>query len=70
MGKSTLKRWHDTLAEDDLLCGRPEDMNLELARLRQGNELLRQQRQLLNTATGGSTGRRQHSVCKILQESR
>ena len=46
IGKSTLKRWRQTIAEQDLLSGPHEDMSLELARLRKENELLRQERDL------------------------
>ena len=51
IGKSTLKRWRQMIAEHDLLSGPHEDMSLELARLRKENELLRQERDLLKKAT-------------------
>ena len=51
IGQSTLKRWRQTIAEQDLLSGPHEEMSLELARLRKENELLRQERDLLKKAT-------------------
>lgn len=51
IGKSTLKRWRQMIAEQDLLSGPHEDMGLELVRLRKENELLRQERDLLKKAT-------------------
>ena len=51
IGKSTLKRWRQMIAEQDLLSAPHEDMSLERARLRQENEFLRQERDLLKKAT-------------------
>ena len=51
IGKSTLDRWRRTIEERYLLAGLHEDVNLELARLRRENELLRQERDLLKKAT-------------------
>ncbi len=47
IGKSTLDRWRREFAEQDLLFGPHEDLNLDLARLHKENELLRQERELL-----------------------
>ena len=48
IGKSTLKRWRQMIAEYNLLFGPHKNMSLELARLRKENELLRQERDLFH----------------------
>ena len=47
VGRSTLKRWVKEFRDQDLLAGPHEDASKELARLRQENALLRQERDLL-----------------------
>ena len=48
IGRSTLTRWIRDYREADLLSGPHDDVGLELARPRKENELLRQERDLLN----------------------
>ena len=47
IGNSTLKHWGQMIAEQVSAYGPHQDMSLERARLRQENELLHQQRDLL-----------------------
>jgi len=47
IGKSTLERWWRVFREENLLSGSQEDVEIELARLRKENEILRQERDLL-----------------------
>ncbi len=49
-GLSTLTRWKRIYREADLLAGPHEDVNKELARLRNENEILRQAREILKRA--------------------
>ncbi|MBO1077209.1 transposase, partial [Roseomonas marmotae] len=58
VGKSTLTHWRRRLQETELLAGPHPDAEKELARLRRENEILRQERDLLEKATVGSTGQR------------
>jgi transposase len=44
IAKSTLSRWRSEHEQADLLAGPHEDVSKELARLRKGNEILRQER--------------------------
>jgi transposase len=46
----TLSRWRSGHEQADLLEGSHEDVTLELARLRKENEILRQEREILNKA--------------------
>ena len=47
VGRSTLTRWKRQYREAELLSGPHDDAEMELARLRRENELLRQERDLL-----------------------
>ena len=51
IGRSTLTRWKKQHRQADLLSGPHDDVEMELARLRRENELLRQERDLLKKAT-------------------
>jgi len=52
IGKSTLTSWRRQLRDEAALHGPPEDdPDKELARLRRENEILRQERDLLEKAT-------------------
>jgi len=48
VGRATLNRWIKEFRDQDLLAGPHEDAGKELARLCKENELLRQERDLLN----------------------
>lgn len=50
IGKSTLQRWKTQATETELLSGPHPDVEKELARLRQENKILRQERDLLKNA--------------------
>ena len=50
IGLSSLSRWKQQFNEADLLAGPHEDVTKELARLRKENEILRQEREILNRA--------------------
>lgn len=50
IGKSTLQRWKTQATEAELLSGPHPDVEKELARLRQENKILRQERDLLKNA--------------------
>ena len=50
IGKLTLQRWKTQATESDLLSGPHPDVEKELARLRQENRILRQERDLLKNA--------------------
>lgn len=50
IGKSTLQRWKTQATESELLSGPHPDVEKELARLRQENKILRQERDLLKSA--------------------
>nr|WP_211106397.1 transposase [Nitrospirillum iridis] len=50
IGKSTLQRWKTQATESELLSGPHPDVEKELARLRQENKILRQERDLLKNA--------------------
>lgn len=50
IGKSMLQRWKTQATEADLLSGPHPDVEKELARLRQENKILRQERDLLKNA--------------------
>ncbi len=50
VGRATLKRWIKEFCDHDLLIGLCEDASKELAKLRNENELLRQERDLSRKA--------------------
>ncbi|TWB32936.1 transposase [Nitrospirillum pindoramense] len=50
IGKSTLQRWKTQATETELLSGPHPDVEKELARLRQENKILHQERDLLKNA--------------------
>jgi len=51
IGLSTLTRWKRVYRDAELLSGPHDDVEMELARLRKENEVLRQERDLLKKAT-------------------
>jgi transposase len=51
VGVSTLNKWVQKHQHDDLMSGPHEDVEKENARLRKGNHLLREEREVLKKAT-------------------